>query len=397
MLPIPDGRRWQLRPTRPPSGLRRLAAALTIAAAIGRALVNLAAADEPVARVHLPVALRGIRMADLPGMPTEVPPTATATALPPTDSPTPPPPTATPTTTATAPPTAPPQKPLPAALVEANRHRALAGLQPVTENPVWSRGGELHARYMVKNDEVGHSEDPTRPFYSDEGLAAARNGNVFVSSMEGTDSRVPVNFWMTGTFHMVAVLDPELTASGFGEYREAGTGWAYGATLEVGRGRTVLPEGFRFPLRYPEEGATLPNLSFGGNEFPDPLTSCPGYKAPTGAPILLMIGAGDRKPAVSFSALVDGEGGQYPHCLLDETRYVNPDSGTQRTGRVVLDSRDAIVLLPRAPLKAGLQYRVTFIESGTTHSWSFRTAGGLLAQPAWRRLERAGLALMGGR
>ena len=194
----------------------------------------------------------------------------------------------------------------------------------------------------------------------------------------------------------VAVLDPELTVSGFGEYREAGSGWAYGATLEVGRGRKKLPDGFRFPVRYPEEGETLPNLSFGGNEFPDPLTSCPGYKAPTGAPIVLMIGAGDRKPAVSFSALVDGEGSQYPHCLLDETRYVNPNSGTQSTGRVVLDSRDAIVLLPRSPLKAGLQYRVTIVEGGTTHSWSFRTAGGLLAQSAWRRLERAGLALMGG-
>ncbi|MFI0606439.1 MAG: CAP domain-containing protein [Anaerolineae bacterium] len=396
MLPIPHDRRSPAHPSRRQSGLRRLTAALALSSALLGALVGPAAADEPVARIHLPLALRGIRMADLPGMPTPVPPTATATPLPPTETPTPPPPTATPTATATAPPSATPLKPLPAALVEANRHRALAGLGPVTENEVWSRGGELHARYMVKNDEVGHSEDPTKPFYSAEGLDAAKNGNVFVSSMASTDSRVPVNFWMTGTFHMVAVLDPELTVSGFGEYREAGSGWAYGATLEVGRGRKKLPDGFRFPVRYPEEGETLPNLSFGGNEFPDPLTSCPGYKAPTGAPIVLMIGAGDRKPAVSFSALVDGEGSQYPHCLLDETRYVNPNSGTQSTGRVVLDSRDAIVLLPRAPLKAGLQYRVTIVEGGTTHSWSFRTAGGLLAQSAWRRLERAGLALMGG-
>lgn len=355
----------------------------------GRAL-----ADEPAARVYLPLGLRGIGMADLPGMPTRRPPTATATPLPPTETATP---TETPLPSATPSPSATPFKPLPAALEEANRHRALAHLAPVTENEVWSRGDALHARYMVKNDEAGHSENPEKPFYSKEGDDAAKNGNVFVSSLADTDSRVPVNFWMTGTFHMVAILDPELRVSGFGEHREAGGSWAYGATLEVGRGREALGDDFRFPVRYPEEGETLPNLTFGGNEFPDPLTSCPGYKAPTGAPIVLMVGAGEKTPAVTASFLVDEKNGQYPHCLLDETRYVNSNSSLQGTGRLVLGSRDAIVLLPRAPLKANLQYRVTIVESGNTHTWSFRTASALQAAPDWLRLGRMGLTWMGDR
>lgn len=349
-------------------------------------------ADEPVARVYLPLGLRGIGMADLPGMPTRRPPTATATLLPPTDTATP---TETPLPSPTPPPTPTPFKPLPAALEEANRHRSLAHLAPVTENEVWSRGDALHARYMVKNDEAGHAENPEKPFYSKEGDDAAKNGNVFVSSLADTDSRVPVNFWMTGTFHMVAILDPELRVSGFGEHREAGGSWAYGATLEVGRGRQALGDDFRFPVRYPEEGETLPNLTFGGNEFPDPLTSCPGYKAPTGAPIVLMVGAGDKTPAVTASFLVDEKNGQYPHCLLDETRYVNSNSSLQSTGRLVLGSRDAIVLLPRAPLKANLQYRVTIVESGRTYTWTFRTAASQQAQPTWLRLGRMGLTWMG--
>lgn len=385
------------RPVRSASLIARRAMALTLLLTIlpptGRGSTGRALADEPGASVYLPLALRGVGMADLPGMPTRRPPTATATPVPPTETATP---TETPLPSATPSPSPTPLKPLPAALEEANRHRALSHLAPVTENEVWSRGDALHARYMVKNDEAGHSENPEKPFYSKEGEDAAKNGNVFVSSLQDTDSRVPVNFWMTGPFHMVAILDPELRVSGFGEYREAGGSWAYGATLEVGRGREALGADFRVPVRYPEEGETLPNLTFGGNEFPDPLTSCPGYKAPTGAPIVLMIGAGDKTPAVTASFLVDEKNGQYPHCLLDETRYVNSNSSLQSTGRLVLGSRDAIVLLPRAPLKPNLQYRVTIVESGRTYTWSFRTAAALQAQPAWLRLGRLGLTWMGG-
>lgn len=356
----------------------------------GRALAD--TDQDLLPRVFLPAMLRTGAL----GQPTApAPATATSTLAPATAEPTEPPPPATESPTASLPSPTPP-KGLPAALEEANRHRALAGLGPVTENPDWSRGGELHARYMVKNDEMGHSEDPTKPFYTEEGLAAAKNGNVFVSSMAGTDSKVPVNFWMTGPFHQVAVIDPELAASGFGEFREDGGTWAYGAVLEVQRGRVKLPADFRFPVRYPEEGQVMPNLSFGGNEWPDPLTSCPGYKAPTGAPIVLMIGAGDRKPAVSSSILVDAEGGQYPHCLLDETRYVNSNAGIQSTGRAILDSRDAIVLVSRAPLKAGTSYRVTIVEGGQTHSWSFSTARAAWLSAAWQRLVLRGGAWMGG-
>ena len=35
------------------------------------------------------------------------------------------------------------------------------------------------SRYMVENNEVGHSEDRSKPFYSNDGLEAAQNGNVF--------------------------------------------------------------------------------------------------------------------------------------------------------------------------------------------------------------------------
>jgi hypothetical protein len=48
----------------------------------------------------------------------------------------------------------------------------------VTEDPAWSAGDADHAKYCVKEDYIGHSEDPTSPFFTDAGLLAAQNGNV---------------------------------------------------------------------------------------------------------------------------------------------------------------------------------------------------------------------------
>src|SRR3972149_3100930 len=41
-----------------------------------------------------------------------------------------------------------------------NYYRAMAALPPVDEMVGWNTGAWYHARYMGKNDYVGHSEDP---------------------------------------------------------------------------------------------------------------------------------------------------------------------------------------------------------------------------------------------
>jgi uncharacterized protein YkwD len=44
-----------------------------------------------------------------------------------------------------------------------NFYRRSAKLPPVTENSVWSEGNKKHAQYMLLNDYVGHTEDPSKP------------------------------------------------------------------------------------------------------------------------------------------------------------------------------------------------------------------------------------------
>ena len=113
-------------------------------------------------------------------------------------------------------------------------------------------------------------------------------------------------------------------------------------------------------------------LKHGLPEFPNPLTSCPGYQRPVGPPILLQIGPGDQVPVVTDHSFSQ-DGQELEHCVFDETSYVNPDN--QDTGRHLLDSRDAVVLMPRKPLEVGKAYTVRIVVNGQTVSWTFTAVG----------------------
>jgi len=340
---------------------------ILVCALASRALLAAPArADEESPPVYLPFALPGQQTAQRP---TATPARVTATATPSLTSQPSPPPTETPTPELTATPTA-TEEPTPEGpewLAYVNWHRALAGLGPVTENAEWSRGGELHARYMVKNNVIGHSENPGNPHYTREGHEAAANGNVFLmaaTNVFGTH-RDAIDSWMTGPFHMLPIIDPHLKVSGFGEHAESFDRWhRYGATLDVHRGRDELPPDTRFPVHYPLDGGRLPNLTYDGGEFPDPLVTCTGYRPPTGAPVALQLGTGDITPKVRRTAFRQG-GTALAHCWFDETRYpTNP-------GRLTLDVRDAIIIMPRQPLVAGVTYTAEIELEDRTYTWSF--------------------------
>lgn len=262
------------------------------------------------------------------------------------------------------------QNPSPTWLSYLNMFREQANLNPLEENKVWSNGGYLHSRYMVKNNYITHYENPANSWYTEEGYEAGRNGNVFVSSYDGTTDEMAINFWMMGPFHAISMLDPQLIQTSLGSYREDIGGWEMGATLDVLRGRQELPPGTTFPITFPRNGGEIWLRQFTGNEWPDPLTSCPGYTPPSGPPIMIQIGEGNLTPNVTdyrFST----DGSTLPACLFDETSYVNPESGTQSLGRAVLNSRDAIIIMPRDPLVSGQDYDVSVTVNGSNVAWSF--------------------------
>lgn len=261
----------------------------------------------------------------------------------------------------------PPEQPQWLALV--NRFRAIAALPPVVEHPDWSDGCRKHAAYMALNDVIGHSESPSLPGFTQEGHNCAQKGNVYVSSRATTPDSASIDAWITGPFHAIGIIDPQLRQAGFGSASDDAGRYRHGAALNVIQGidRNVQPQ---FPVLFPGNGSTMPLLAYAGNESPDPLTACPGYTAPTGPPIMVQLGSFSVVPNVTATTLTrDGEA--LEHCVYDEANYTNPDPGSQQLARAILDGRGAVVVMPRAPLVSGGSYTVSIVNSGVTHTWSF--------------------------
>ena len=250
-----------------------------------------------------------------------------------------------------------------------NYYRALAALPPVEGNAAWSDGDVKHARYMVKTNIMQHSEDPNSQWYTPEGLAAAQSGNIMAGSATNTSDEEAIDWWMEGPFHALGILDPKLLQVGYGSYREADGGLQMAATLDVLRGQGGVPPSTSFPIMWPADGMTVPIRSFGGGESPNPLTSCPGYGAPAGLPIILQLGPGNLTPVVTARSFTQ-DGTPLETCVLTETSYANPDGPQQNLGRLILNSRDAVVLVPRAPLTPGASYAVSITANGQTYTWS---------------------------
>ncbi len=258
-------------------------------------------------------------------------------------------------------------------LARLNAYRALGGLPPVTANPDWSVGCERHARYMVKNDVITHAEDPNNPWYTPEGDACGRHANVMVSSSATASDAYAIDVWMQAPFHAVAMLDPRLIQVGYGAYREADGGWQMGAALDVLRGLGTSAIGLAYPIRWPGDGSVIGLRAFQVGEYPDPLAHC-GYTAPAGLPILLLLGSGSLTPAVTDHQVWRDET-PVAHCVFDETTYTHPtDPNQEQLGRRILDSRDAVVILPKDPLAPDARYTVSLTVNGQTYTWSFSVA-----------------------
>jgi uncharacterized protein YkwD len=278
-----------------------------------------------------------------------------------------------PTPTPPPTPTPSPTPPGPEWLAYVNDYRAMAALPPVTENPDWSYGNWLHGRYVVKNDLLTHSEDPSNPWYSAEGSAAGESSNLAGHSAVDPSDEWAIDTWMQSPFHAVGMLDPQLLQAGYGSYREADGGLQMAAGLDVLRGLGALAPGVSFPVKWPSDGTAVP-LTSHWSAYPSPLTSCPGYTTPSGLPIILQLGAGELAPDVTGSSFRQG-GTPLDHCVFSELTYTNPDPGQQSLGRNILAARDAVVLVPRDPLIPGAGYTASITADGQTHSWSFTVSG----------------------
>lgn len=244
-------------------------------------------------------------------------------------------------------------------LTRLNSWRASAGLSSLSENPTWSAGDYNHALYMVKNDLITHYETAGVPYYTAAGDAAARNSNIYVSSSTSTADDQAIDWWMQAPFHAMGLMDPRLSQTGFGSYRQVKSGWQMGAAVDTIRGNSF--SGGQYPVYFPGNGATEPLRSYVGGEFPDPLPACSGYSAPTGLPVFVEVGGNVATASGPVHSFV-GNGVPLAHCVIDSTNIATSS---------YLRARGGVIVIPRQPLQTGVTYTVALTVNGRPYSWSF--------------------------
>jgi hypothetical protein len=127
------------------------------------------------------------------------------------------------------------------------------------------------------------------------------------------------------------------------------------------------------PIEFPPDGGSVALTSF-ENEWPNPLTSCPGYGPPSGLAITLQLGNWLDTHLSQYSVARVSAGGNrsaVEACGIDSTSYSNPDAYSQELGRNVLKSYGTVVLVPRAPLEKGAKYAVSMTANGKQYNWTF--------------------------
>ena len=274
----------------------------------------------------------------------------------------------------------------------------MAGLEPVSRDSKMSDGDVKHARYMVKNfvgrTDLGldmHHEDKRNQWYTAEGSIAGLTSDVIPpGGIELTDKQA-IDLWVAGPFHRLPILNPALKEAGYGSYDEDGESamalqLREPSALEHSTAFKPAPRSYIMPanrgdedqsrdsaqraVEFPPANATVSLAAFDSGEWPNPLASCPGYKAPTGIPITLQLG-GPVPPKLQSATLTTD---QQPleSCAFDASTYRGDDEIQTQTGRAVLENYGAIVLVPRARLHTGASYEVSIVADGKSYQWTFR-------------------------
>jgi hypothetical protein len=242
-------------------------------------------------------------------------------------------------------------------LTTVNHYRAMAGLSAVTEAAAMSSAAQQHSCYMLANG-MSHDEVPGRPGYTAEGDTAGNNGNVAVSSGLNATDGSHVELWMTGPFHAIGILRPNLDTVGFGACHDAATSpWKSGATLDVLRGLGA-PVTRSTPILFPGDG-TATSLDRFIAETPDPRTYC-GYSGTVGLPLIAMM---PEAVTGAVTATITGPNGPIETCALS-------GSNTDGAAQSILTGDNAVVAVPKSVLAPG-KYSVQIVTGSRTVAWSF--------------------------
>ena len=268
-------------------------------------------------------------------------------------------------------------------LVPLNRYRAMVGLAPVSADPQLSRGDSLHSHYLAvnyaplgRNVSLGaeaHTEDPAKPAFTEEGAVAARASDIDWSWNPRSRPKPSwaIGNWMQVPFHRLQIINPYLRKVGYGSDCQGAVCFAALNTGTDVDGTPGLLQLWPRPIAFPPDGSVLPMSQFSG-EWPNPLTSCPGYISPAGLPISLELGHMLVPDVSDYSITRLDHDMPVEACAFTANTYVNRDTVAQAAARAILRDFGVIIIIPRQPLSPG-RYAVS-VTAGRRYSWTFSVA-----------------------
>jgi hypothetical protein len=297
-----------------------------------------------------------------------------------------------------------------------NYYRAMAKLPPIVDDSAISAGATDHARYLVKNGIAGgdivldpqalHFQMPQdafrwevkgMPFYTDDGASSGRDAVIVTAHAISLSGAEFVDRLMTMPFSGLIPMVPQFSVAGLGAYCDPGQcaiviPYRFGLEKSV---RIALYDGpasdrlwnpnlgpipsetgrLQTPVEFPPDGATIDLQSYFGGDYPEPLSACPDYKAPTGTPISIQLGEGygpDGSLEVS-SVIVTRDGVEVETCVITSQSYEGHTPEQTEVGKARLARFGAAVILPREPLAPG-HYKVALKEADQLYQWGFTVA-----------------------
>lgn len=255
----------------------------------------------------------------------------------------------------------------------ANELRTAFGSPRIVEDPALSRAARRHAEYVVRTDEVGHSEDRRSPHYSDAGHGAAERGLPW-GTYEPSDFARAFDAWQQAPFHLLPLLDPSYRKMGWGEFLDTTSpGLVWGVTLVLRPADYVAPypKLWAKPMVWPPRGYET-HVARHWGETPSPLTACGSSSSEAGLPLIASFGWWTDSGATRKTTLVDDDGRALAHCRIDARTFTYPDRHWQEVGTAILRSYDAVFIVPRAPFEPKRTYRAGVERaSGAAVEWKF--------------------------
>jgi len=263
-----------------------------------------------------------------------------------------------------------------------NYYRSMAGLNKVAADAALSVGDAAHARYLAKNygerlesstlGAEAHEEDPSNRWYTAAGAKAAAGSDVtegfHSDGAAWLEPRDAIDGWVSIPFHRLWILNPNLHRAGYAQYCERGLCVA-ALDLISGADPISMSRQLPKPIEFPPDAGVV-KMGSADEEWPNPLSACPGYSLPMGLPVTLQLGAAVDARLSAYSLTRAGNSSALEACGFDANSYTNPDPQQQARAREVLHDFGAVVVIPRAPLAAG-RYTVSITASGHQYTWSF--------------------------